>query len=915
MLNGFSRVLLSFLLVCWLYGALQAQEVNQTLIDTNYVDLSLSEIFDDLARKYQTNFYYQPEKLPAEKLSISFQQRTLAEGLEQILRSTELGFMFYRDYAVVVADKQTLSQFYTADYYSALEQSRVRLEALEGTDAVKLVVGDPERISLSGMVRFSGLMVEKESGEPIIGGTLFIKELQKGVATDVNGRFVVDVPVGGYEVIARYIGYEDLNATLSAYNNGQIEIQLEKDAITLDEVVVEALAADENVRSVNIGIERLTPKSIEKLPSFLGEVDIIKSLTLLPGVSTIGEGASGFNVRGGSVDQNLIMQDEAFVFNSSHALGFFSMFNPEMIKNVTLYKGAIPAQYGGRLSSVLDVQLREGSFEKFKLKGGLGVVSSKLSLEGPLKKGKSSFLIGGRATYSDWVLNAINVPAVQNSSVSFYDFNARFSQNFGDKTKLILTTYLSDDQLTFDDEFGFDYHTEIYQASLRNVIKPNLISSLSLIYSEYKSTLLNPQGNESFQLDTGIKYFKVKEQLRFQPTDQWNLEMGGSFVDYEIAPGTLNPLDDNSVVIAKELPKEQAREFAGFINSEWVFSPIISLSLGLRYNGFQNLGPSTIFTYSDPANPTLSNQLGTETFGNNQVIASYHSLEPRFSTKFNLTTDASLKLGYSRTTQFLHLISNTTAATPVDLWQLSDPYLPPEKAHNFSFGLFKNYLENLWETSVEFYYRDLQQIVEYRDFADLLANEHLETELLSGKGRSYGAEISIKKKKGRWNGWLSYTYARSERLVASDQPENAISNGKWFPSNFDKPHDLSLVANIDINRRHSFSFNFSYSTGRPTTGPIGSYNSGNIKEIPIYSSRNELRIPDYHRLDVAYTLSPSRRKDKKWKSSWTLSVYNIYSRKNAYAVFYTQPSQEITANRLSILGSIFPSLTYNFEIQ
>lgn len=907
-----------FFLVLFLANVISAsaQEVNVIRITKNYQDQEIAEVLKDFENHFNVEIFY----LPADSNLISgswrFDENTIEEALNKLLALSALGHSWYRDYAIIIAEKRLLKQSYSSDFYQLLEQRKSVSGQNIYDKTQEITIGDVKRMNDQARALVTGKIVDSESGEPIVGATLFFEELKEGVSTNVNGDYSVNLNVGRYELTVNYVGYDQLKARLTVFSNDRLDLKLEKEAITLDEVIVESRAPDQNVNAVLMGIEELDAKSIKRIPTFLGEADVIKSLLFLPGVSTVGEGASGFNVRGGGVGQNLILQDEAFIFNASHALGFFSTFNPDLIQGVTLYKGAMPAQYGGRLSSVVDVKMRDGSYQKFKVKGGLGIVSSRLSVEGPIVKDKTSFIAGGRLTYSDWLLDLVNIPDVQNSDVSFHDFNVRLSHNFSDKAKLTLSGYTSRDELTFSDEFGYDYQTDEVQLNLRNVLGEKLISSFSGVYSRYQSTLIEPETNQAFQLENGISYLKIKEHLRYSPRENLNMDLGGTFIRYELEPGKVSPFNDISLIAERELPTEFAREFVAFANGEWNVNSYLAISAGLRFTRFENIGPATVNEYVDNDRPSDVTRTGERNFEDGKVIKGYERLEPRISAKIMLNTRTSLKVSYNRTAQFLHQVSNTDAATPIDIWQFSNTFIEPQKADNFSLGLFRNFKNNHWETSVELYYRDIGQLVEYRDFADLLANENLETDLLEGIGRAYGAELSIRKREGTVNGWLAYTYARTERRVNDEIPEFTISNGSWFPANFDKPHDFTLVTNIEINKRHSFSINFNYSTGRPTTAPIGRFSVDNVRSIPIYAERNSLRIPDYHRLDVAYTLSPGFRKDKRWRSSWTFSVYNLLGRKNAFAVFYTQPPfGNVTANRLSILGSAFPSITYNFELR
>ncbi len=910
----FANLFFTCFLVVWVLCSspinLSGQSSDTYLIDGTYEDQSIRQILNSIEDQYPVVFYHQHDLDMIR--TISFDSVALPIALNQLLPDS-LGFMVYRSYGVVIGPKRILNQFYTADFYKALRENRV---SSRNRDEHTIVAGDPLKMAASGQATIKGLVKDLDNGQPVIGATLYITQLKQGFGVGSNGQFSMELPLGTFDLSVQSIGFEPSRWKLIVYGDADLNLTLTKQAITLDEVIVESTTPDENVSSVLIGVEQISPKSFRKLPTFLGEVDLVKSLLLLPGVSSVGEGASGFNVRGGSVDQNLIMQDEAFVFNSSHALGFFSTFNSDMIGKIRLYKGAIPAQFGGRLSSVLEVEMKDGDFERYRANGGIGLVSSRVNVQGPIKKEHSSFYLGGRITYSDWVLNSIRVPELKTSSVSFSDINARITQKFGDRTRLVVAGYYSFDSFDFSDQFGYDYQTGIIQSNIRHSFKPEMINSLSLIYSTYQSKLLEFDVGEAFQFDNQVRYFKIKEHLKYQPRDNLSLDLGGSYIFYWVDPGTIQPSEAESAIVASSLERETGAEMAVFTNMEWVLNPKLSISSGLRFQRFENKGPQQVFEYADNNLPSLNTIIDTLSIAKGENLASFNSLEPRASLRYNLDSQTSIKLGYARTSQFIHQISNTAAATPVDVWQLSDNFIRPQKSHNYSLGVFRNFSDNRWETSLEGFYRDIDRMIEYRDFAKLLANEQLETEVLSGVGRSYGLEFSVKGRRPHWNGWISYTYSRTERKVNNSAPEFSINNGDWFPANFDKPHDLTLVSNFEITKRHTIAVNFNYSTGRPITAPVGNFSTGNVINAPLYSQRNALRIPNYHRLDVAYTISEGFKKSKRWKSSWTLTLFNVYGRKNPFTVFFTQPpGQPLTAQRLAILGSVFPAITYNFKFE
>lgn len=899
--------LFTFLLVFLFAGWLSGQEIATITITGNYQNEPLSDILQDIEQKHKIRFYYRPDDLSSNPQTFTFAGTLLPQVMDQLLSGTSLGYLNYRDYAIVLAPLTFINESFSAEFYETMENN-ISGDNVTDINQPDLVIGQIETLEPNGRAKISGEIVDPNTNESIIGATVFWKDLNTGTVSDENGKFEMEIPGGRHELIIQYVGYDDFIRSTAVLGTGELKVELSKAAINLKEVLVRAESANVNVESAQVGVARLDVKSIKKLPSFLGEIDVVKSLLLQPGISTIGEGAIGFNVRGGEVDQNLLMQDEGILFNASHALGFFSTLNPELISYVTLYKGNIPAQFGGRLASVLDVEMRDGSFKEYRAQGGLGLVSSKVSIEGPVQKDKSSFIVGFRSSYSDWVLGLINLPEVKRSSATFYDLNLRYTHRINEKNTLTLSAYSTRDQFSFNELFGYEYGTQMGQVIYKKIFSDKLFSRLSITASKYESTQLDLDGTDAQALDNNVTYYKIKEHLTYSHSNDLSFDVGISSILYQIDPGELRPVGDLSQITPKSLEREQGLESAIFLNADWTVSPALSFSGGLRLGLYNALGPGTVYEYEDPENPILSQLRDSVRFDGAKIVATYGSIEPRVSFRYRLDASSSIKGGYSRTAQFINLIANTNTPTPSSQWQLSNELIAPLRSHNLSVGYFRNTKDNNWEFSAETYLRFIDKLFDYKDFAELTVNEFLETQLLTGIGRAYGLEFSAKKKQGKWDGYLSYTLSKTEKQIAG------INNKDWFPSNFDKPHDLSAVFNLHINRRNTLSVNFVYGTGRPTTAPIASYREVNGLVVPIYSDRNQLRVPDYHRLDLAYTLGKGYNLTKKIKTSWTISLYNLYSRQNAFSVFFTQqPFQPPVANKLAILGNIFPALTFNFE--
>ncbi len=905
---SYQKYLLLFL---FCVNGLLAQAQEAITISAKYQDQPLSEVLKDLENRYQLHFYYD-EDFPINKtVTAQLDSMPLSATILSILNDTDLSFEQYDTRSIVLGSTAKLGSQYSQDFFQARESERN--QALERTETAQTtyIVGDANNPNPSGTIKVSGFVNDDKTGETLIGATI-LSATGLGTVSDETGQYELDLPMGEHRITISSIGYEEVESILQVYSDDNLDLKLTKEAIELGEVVVEAKALNQNVKSTNVGLETLSAKEIKKLPSFLGEVDIIKSIQLLPGVSTVGEGASGFNVRGGNVDQNLTLQDGMLFFNTAHALGLFSLFNPDFVKSVNLYKGSMPAKYGGRLSSVLDVELKDGNYQKFTGKGGIGLVSSRLSLEAPIVKGKSSIILGGRTSYSDWIFNVINVEEVRESAASFYDANVKIAQRFGNG-KLTLSLYRSNDNFRFSTESDFNWGTRGANIDFSYLLKDNLSMSVEGVVSDYQSSLADPDGNDAFDLENGILYYGLQPDFLLT-LNQHDINFGAQWRRYEVAQGELTPGNDFSTVSPKTLPVELGREFAVYVQDDFEINDRFSLSAGLRFSLYQSLGPDEVFTYQEGVPRTDESISGTLTFDRGEIIETYSGIEPRVSLKIGIDDLTSFKLSYNKTQQFINQITNTTAVSPIDLWQLSNLNIEPTTANNYSAGFFKNFSNDKWVTSAEVFYRDIDNLIEYKERADILVNENVETELLTGIGRAYGLELSIRKAVGRWNGWLGYTLSRSERQVLGPTPEETINNGDWFPANFDQLHNLSLVWSYQISKRSNFSFNFVWSSGRPITAPVGKFGVENVQNIANYSERNQFRIPDYHRLDLSYTLDTNHKKDKKWEGSWTISLYNVYGRRNPFTVFFSQRSfQAPKANRLAILGAPFPSLSYNFK--
>lgn len=776
--------------------------------------------------------------------------------------------------------------------------------------------------SLSRVI--SGYVRETGTNKPISGASVFLTETRRGVTTDKDGFYNLTVSKGSYTLLISHVGYLRFEQKITVPPDRTLNnISLSPDTQLLDEVTVKTESADRNVKKVEMGVTQLSIQSIIKMPALMGEVDIVRSLLLLPGVTTVGEGATGINVRGGSVDQNLVLLDDAPIYNSSHLMGFFSVFNPDAVRDVTLQKGSLPARYGGRTSAVLDVRTKEPDAEKLRLSGGVGLISNRLGIEGPIAGRKLTFLADTRLAINNFLFKA-GPTNIRDVKASFYDITAKIKYLPNERNTVYLSGYISDDRMLLPSDSllsvdvsatqtGFDYQTANGSLKWTHTFSNRLILNLSAVVSRYRAATTVPDSSNKFRLQSELLSKIGKAELNYQ-TDLHHWSFGIQATHYHLEPNTLTP-GPVSTVLPVHLPVEQGLEAGLYAEDEITLNEKMSLIAGLRYSQFLFLGPTELRTYAPngPRRPeTLASQ---EAIGSGAVAQSYGGLEPRLAFRWALKTDRSLKFAYTRTRQYLQLITNSTAALPTSRWKMSDNHIRPQIADQLSAGYFRNFQNDTYEVSAEVYYRRIQHAIDYRDGAKLLLNPTPETDLVQGRGRAYGIELMAKKNKGFLTGWVSYAYMRTLLLVDGQYAGERINNGNWYPANYDKPHSVNVLAIYRPSLKFTFSTNYTYSTGRPMTVPYAKARVNNQITLPVYLDRNQQRIPDYHRLDVSLTWEKNPARKTRFWYSWTFSVYNLYARKNAYSVFYRFASYSPgSANKLAIFGSAIPSLTYNFKL-
>ncbi|MBC3848065.1 TonB-dependent receptor [Winogradskyella echinorum] len=764
---------------------------------------------------------------------------------------------------------------------------------------------------------FSGTITDNQSNETLIGVNIIFPDIQSGTMTNEYGFYSITLPSGTYSVQISYLGFKTISETIVLNSDLSKNFKLIEAAESLDEVVITEDVEKLNIKKPQMSVNSLSIKTIKNMPVILGEVDVIKSITLLPGVTNAGEGSSGFNVRGGAADQNLILLDEATIFNSSHLFGFFSVFNPDAIKDIKLYKGGIPAKYGGRVSSVLDIYQKEGNSSEFHMNGGIGLISSRLLAEGPIKKDKGSFLLGGRSSYAHLFLPLFDIDNI----AYFYDLNTKLSYRLNEKNSIFLSGYFGRDVFELADSFENTYGNTVVNFRWNHLFSDKLFSNLSLIYSDYYYGL--KLDFVEFDWESGIRNFNLKYDFKHYINNNFKLEYGLNSIYYKFNPGEINPTTEDSGINPFKLIDKYAFENAIYIDAEHKLSNKLSVSYGARFSTFHRLGQDELNVYEND-NPVLFNEdlgiyekadpIGTDNFSRSDVIESFANIEPRLAIAYQLNDKSSIKASYNRMSQYLHLLSNTSSPTPLDVWTPSGKYVKPQLLDQIALGYFKNFNDDIFSLEIESFYKKIKNRIDYIDGADLIANNAIEQVILNGEARAYGLEVLFRKNEGKLKGWLAYTLSKSEqRTPGRTTAETGINDGNWYNTAFDKTHDISLTGSYELNKKWSFSSNFIFQTGQPATLPNGQYQYNGIV-IPSFEARNSSRLSSYHRLDLAVNYNPKPNSDKKLKGEWVFGIYNLYNRRNAASLTFRENrnSGNNEAVRLAIFG-IVPSVSYNFK--
>lgn len=892
-------------------------------ITISYQNATRIEVINQIEQQTDFRFYFVEEWLNNELVSGSFTNSSLGVILEDLFDDTLINFYIGTDKKVILTRNNLIYDSLPEQLYS--EKKPVQSESdvtnpvfYNEADEVKLAVTETVRIgketksSRKQAYNLQGVIKNVITGEPIANLALIVLNKNINAVTDINGNYALQLPPGVSFLEAKALGYESVRKKIIIYNDGILNFEINENTEMLEEVLVEA-SQQRHVKSAITGITQFQPEEIKSIPLVLGERDVLKVAMTMPGIKKTGEGSAGFSVRGGKEDQNLILLDNAVIYNPSHFFGIFSALNPFTTGEVNIYKGSIPAEYGGRLSSVFEINTKSASTDEFAGEGSIGPVTGNLNLEIPIEKGVSSLIVGARGTYSDWVLKSLDDESLKNSKASFYDGVFKYKHELDDKNDFEASGYYSNDSFSITSDSLYTYNNRLFSLKWDRRINDKHSGSLILSNSDYNFNIdFDGSRNDDFKLGYQINETELKLKMKLLQSDTHKFDYGIATKLYKVNPGIIEPLNAESIVNKEVIPKEKGLESALFITDNYSPNKKLLLSAGLRFSTYTALGPASQRVYVDGLPKSEGTAIDTLSFDNNEKIKTYSGPELRASFRYFLHPSLSLKGSYSNSYQYIHSLSNNTTASPTDIWKLSDYNIEPQKANQFTLGLYKNFDESFYEISLEGYYKRSKNILDYKTGANLLLNSSIETEVLQGEGKAYGLEFLIKKTKGRLNGWIGYSYSRSLIKLASEFSEEQINNGEYFPSNYDKPHDLSVIANIKLTKRYSFSANFNYQTGRPITYPVGKYDY-NGSEYVMYSDRNKFRIPDYYRVDIGFNVEGNHKIKKFAHSYWNISIYNVLGRNNPYSVFFVTEDNQIKAYQSSIFSIPIPTFTYNFK--
>ena len=884
-------------------------------ISTNYKDISFIDFVTGVESILPVKFYYKDDWVKDLKLGDYPDCTTLSCIMDNVFKGTTLYYyiddfgnvVITKNYTVRISNKTTEknNKFLPPSEYNSTGEN----QQLSGSSSVE--IGNPAEKNNPGNVTISGYITNKDTKEAVSGVTVFIKKLSVGTISNEYGFYTLTLPRGIHLVQFSFIGMREKSVNLNLNGKGEMNVEMNSVLIPLKETVVSAQKSV-TLKRFEIGAEKINVTSFKLSPTSMGESDIIKSVLLLPGVQSVGEGSAGFNVRGGSADQNLILLYGAPIYNSSHFFGFFSAVNSDIIKDVTLYKGGIPSRYGGRISSVLDIGSKEGNRNEFAGSAGISPITAHISLEGPIIKDTLTYILTARTTYSNWIFGMINNPEIHNSRASFYDLNGRVTYNLNKNNKIDFSAYNSHDAFRFNSDTVYSYNNTIFALNWRHFFSSRFFSSLSVNNSSYNYNI----SSQGIPIEAFILSHKINS-TGYKADFNWflgrnEINFGLDLTKYVVNPGSYLPNSDSSLVVPNRIEKEQAWEGAFYIDDKFLLTDFLSVNVGMRMSAYYSLGPQTVLQYDPEVTKSKSSVTDTLNFKPGSIIRRYGGPEFRVSLNFRISDQSSFKVNYNRTRQYMHLLSNSTSIAPTDTWKLCDYYLKPQIGDQVAVGFYEMLFRNSFEASAELYYKQIRNMLDFKGGTDLIMDENIEKDVVNVRGKAYGLELVIKKTEGKIRYSIGYTYSSTFIQSLGTFSDEIINSGKWFPANFDRPNDLVVTFNYLFSRRLSFSTNYTYSTGRPITYPIATYDISN-KLLVTYSDRNEYRIPDYSRLDFSLRISGNLKSHRIAHPNWTFSLYNCLGKENVYSIYFKRAGDVVQGYKLSVFGRAIPSVTFSFD--
>ncbi len=923
--NKMRQISCTWLFVVLSFLSLQSygQTDTSVLITADLTAATMQQFLHKVEEQTTIRFFYDSAVFDSVRITVHASRLPLREVLDQAFRNTDIYYapdgenhLFLTrgdplDFSFSSATPVNVKRRKPSQKEVDFTEQEVKEEKKSWIEYKVFEIGEKSTKNPTGIATIAGYVRDSKTGEPLVGASISVAKTKIGVPTDQYGYYSLSLPKGRYVLDIQNIGMKDTRRQIILYNDGKLNIEMQQTIVALKKVTISAQKLS-NVKGTMMGVQKLDIKTIKQVPVIFGETDILRVATTLPGVKTVGEASTGLNVRGGAADQNLILFNDATVYNPTHFFGMFSAFNPEVVKDVELYKSSIPAKYGGRLSSVLNIGCREGNKKEITGSAGIGMLTSRFDIEGPLIKDKTSFILGFRTTYADWLINILP-NEYKNSTASFYDINLNISHDLDKKNSIYLTGYISKDHFNLNSDTLYGYGNNNISLKWKHIFSNKLNGVVTAGYDRYDYKISSETiPISAYSLSFNVNQYYLNADYNYYYSNRHTFNFGINSLFYKLHPGSYQPVGDKSLVESDVIAPEQAMQIALYVSDHYTVSPSLSIDGGIRFSGYSYLGPQNINVYEQNVPKSESSLVNTVSYGSGSFVKTYGAPEYRLSVRYAFNDSFSIKAGFNTQYQYIHSLSNTTSVAPTDIWKLSDPNIRPQYGNQISIGLYKNLKSNTIETSIEAYYKTMENYLDYASGAVLVMNPHIETDVVPTVGKAYGVEVFIKKLTGKLNGWISYTWSRTFLKMDDASKGQIINNGAYYPANYDIPNDITFVGNYRVSHRFSFSLNANYGTGRPITLPTAQYTyAGSVRTL--YTDRNAYRIPDYFRMDFSMYIDGNHKVHQKMHTSWTFGVYNLTGRKNPYSVYFVSENGVVKGYKLSIFGSAIPFLNFNIR--